>query len=364
MMARAPSSQVSARQLTFLLLVMTFPMELLALGWTLIHTAGQDATWAVIFAALLATVAWWVALLALRRDATHGLVAGLKLRSPLFGTVLGVLLPLAIAVPVALHVAMFIQVLHTFTLPNTPTVVLALLLATAVLYLVRGGLESVARVVSLAVPVGLGILLVLVGLAVPFMDVRWIMPFTPGDVGVISVAAWAAFSYLSEIVMVSVLGSYVRLPFAGVTSASLLALGVNALTLLVAVALPLLMFGPRHSAQLVMPTLTAVSDIHYGFLLQRLDTPFTVLWIALTALKLAVWIVLASQIMEDGLRLPPTIWPGLAMVVASLAVSLGGFHSVPDVARAISAYWTNLAAPLIILAIASTLLVPGRTAPA
>ena len=337
---------ITSRQLLYLLIAATMPTQDLLLPGPLIKAFGKDALWAIMVGGILAVVPLLLALYILRRQRRGPFGAAFG-RHLFVARVIAALLAMAAALGFGNIFASLTQMLHVDLLEFTPAWVTTYLAAFVAIYASLGGPEVVGRVAELLVPIVLIEASMLFGLALPWLNPIYMLPLTPQDGLALTLGAYQAFTFLGEVGFAIYFGSLVRDP-EGIARALWTALGVNVLMLLLTTGMPLLMFGTEHSSILAAPTVTAVRSIHYGFLIERLDSLMTAPWAAFVVLKIIVWTTFASGLLGDvfGHRAyRPAVW--VLILVASYA-SLR-LRDLGAVETSVKALWYESGAPLLML---------------
>ena len=337
---------ITSRQLLYLLIAATMPTQDLLLPGPLIKAFGKDALWAILVGGILAVVPLLLALYILRRQRCGPFVAAFG--SHLFvARVFAALLFVVAALGLSNIFASFAQMLHVDLLEFTPASVTTLLAAFVAIYAALGGPEVIGRVAELLTPIVLIEVPMLFGLAMPWFNFVHMFPLTPQDGHALTLGAYQAFSFLAEVGFAVYFGSLARDP-EGIPRALWTALGVNVLMLLLTTGMPLLMFGPEHSSILAAPTVTAVRTIHYGFLIERLDSLMTAPWAAFVIVKIVVWTTFASGLLGDvfGRRAyRPAVW---ALILVASYASLR-MKDLGAVETSVKSLWYDSGAPLLVL---------------
>ncbi len=346
---------ITSRQLLYILLVATFPTEGILLPGPIIRQFGKDAIWAVLLGAIYAVGPLLLSLSIVRHTKGTSLIDVMHGRVRLFGRGLLLLFGLALLGPSVTIWGGYVQLLHVDLLVSTPAWAILLAALAIVIYGITGGLEVVSRVSELFVPPALVAVFLMWIAAIPWYHVGHLLPLLPQQLNVLMVGAYQPFTFLAEIAFGSYLGTFVKDPD-GVIRALSLALALNALVLMFQVMMPLLMFTGPHARILALPPVIAVRAIHFGFLIDRLDTLVLPAWVLLVSLKLMVWALAGGNMIADALGIQHWRIVGQAGVSATALWSLR-LHSLGDVEKALWYVWFATALPLILaLLVAFTLM--------
>lgn len=353
------SQQITSRQLYFLLTVAMFPSEILLLPGPLIRTLGKDALWAVLISGVLAGVPLLMGL-AILRSAPDGSMITVAQR--VFGRA-GPVVLLAIAVPILVATVniwgSYVQLLRVDLLNRTSPAILLLLGMVAVAYALQGGLEVAGRTGEVLGASGIFMWIVLVGLAGTWFNFDNLLPALPSPGRPLATGIYQAFAFQGEIAWVGLLGAFVR-ERQSIARTAVFAWLTNLFILLSSVAVPLLMFGPGHAGILVLPTLSAIRSIHYGFTIERLDTFLVPLMVGLIALKLIIWGLVSAHLIDGAFsgRVHASLTAPILMAATGLT-SLT-LHSLSRVHASVGMLWYDTGAP--VMAAALVLLTLGSLA--
>lgn len=357
-------TQISTLQFVFLLMVLIFPTEMFTLPGPLALKAGIEAPWAVVLAGLESLLPLWIGLWASRSRTGSTVFTQLRVTHATAAAILGIAFLVVMWFYVVFAMGQFVDIVHGFLLVRTPPVVSMLFAAILVAYVTQGSIEPMARMAEFVVVVGLPLVLLVFILAMPYMDIHWVQPIWPYRPTVALKNSLLPASYLGETVMTAVLGAHLK-PGTRPLRAGALATALNTAVLLVALYLPLLLFGPIHTSVLTAPLLTAVRDIHYGYILERLDTVVLPIWIVLICLKMSVGTFVAAEGFVNAFGHRRTRWLPSGIIGTGGIAALYLFQSLPSTEHAIGKYWLDYTFPALVLtiALAGALVRLGRRIP-
>lgn len=344
-------TQVSTLQFILVLMVLVFPTEMFTLPAPLALKAGLNAPWAVLVAGLEALLPFVVGLWASQGRSAVSLYASLRLVSPPTALLLALVFVGCVWALNVLVMAEYAEIVHGFLLPRTPLAIPVFFGITLVAFMTQSTLEPIARMTEIVSVIGLPILALVFLLAMPYMDVHWVEPIWPQQPGLMLKTSILPASYLGEVVLVAVLGSHVA-PGTRLLRAGIIATVFNTVILLVSLYLPLLLFGPVHTSVLSSPMLAAVRAIHYGYVLERLDTVVLPIWIVLICLKMAIIAFTGAEALVNAAGHRKTKWLPSALVGSAGIASLYEFQSLPSTIHVIGVMWSQWVFPILVVSVA------------
>lgn len=240
-----------------------------------------------------------------------------------------------------------------------------LLVATAA-YAVYHGIETIARVTELLMPIGIGVLL-LVGLIVlPEVNFSNYLPVLDEGIGPVLNGATRLLAFLGEGVIILMLIPYCDQPqkVVGALSWSIGLLGIFFLIGVLAIG----MFGPVETAALTFPALNMVRRIIIGDFLQHLDAIIMTIWIGGIYIKTAVAYYICCLGYAQLFNLQSyqvLIWP-VGIITAVISISF--LYDLTGMINYLAAVWTAQAItfefiiPLLLLIVAAARGVKGKKA--
>jgi spore germination protein KB len=207
-----------------------------------------------------------------------------------------------------LHVAVldtrvFSEIYASAVLPETPLVVLMVLALAFIAPAVRSGLEVLARMAELLVPL---LLLIVVGallLAAKDMRLVRLLPLTEGGLSPVLLSALTPTALMGEAVVVTMLYPFLRDTRNGARAVLGAVLSVGVLGLLVSMAI-VAVFGDERSHQLTFPFLLLVRYIEVAQILERLESLVIVAFIAVWFLKTGLFLYVTALGLAQWLGLP------------------------------------------------------------
>lgn len=359
MSSNAPRSSLASAQVLYLLVINTFPTEVFLLPGPLIGEVGKDALWCVA----LGTVAALAPALATRK--VFDLLAGepfdhaLVRRAGLAGRAILLALATAVLAPLVNIWGGYGQLVGVAMLVHTPAWAVVLAALAVVVYAVPLDLGTLGRLAQVTVPLGVVLVLGLFLLGAPWFDAGNLLPALPRTS--IVWGTYQVFTCLAEVAFGLYLGG-LSTDRAGVRRALVQAPFLNGLLLILLTAMPLLIFGARPSALMNAPGISAIRAIHYGFVIERLDTLVQPVWVLFVILKILVWTVLGARLLAAALGVRAWAPIGRAATLAAALLSLRLYH-ITAVEQNVQTVWYGLLAPVMLLALAASLIAlrPWRT---
>lgn len=280
--------KIDSRQAILLLLTLVSPSAILVLPNPITGVAKQDALLSMAFAIIGGLV---IALL----------IAGLGRRFPqknifeypelILGRVLGKIVTL-------LYVLWFIHLeiivygefgffINATILPNTPPIAFHLPVTLLSVYLVRQGLEVLARVNQLFTAIALLPVTLVITLGVTNMDLTRLLPFFDRGLSATLHGAVLPVSFLGEIILLAVFIPFLKQP----RQASRIAVwGILANGFLVALGIvySIASIGVEQTTFHFYPFYTAIRIISVGDFLERLESIVAIVWIMGGQLKVSL----------------------------------------------------------------------------
>lgn len=310
--------RISTTQAVLLLMSMILPTAILTVPGITVRAARQDA-WLSILAAAVAGlgISFLVTGLALRfpgKTLTEYLVEILG-RWP--GKIAGLLYIWWFFQMAAEVVREFGTFLVAAVMPDTPLIVFHVLGVAVTAYLVRNGLEVLARFNQLFIPSAAFLAIVFL-LSAKDMRLERVLPlFDAGLVPVLKGAA-APASWLGEIAVFAMLVPYLDRPQKAFRTAAAAVL-FSCFFLLAAIFEALLIFGPATADAWVYPVFNAVRVVSLANFLERLESVVMAAWMLGGFVKVGVFYyaaVLGSAQLFGLKDYRPLVLPAGTIVVA------------------------------------------------
>jgi spore germination protein KB len=332
--------KISGRQATLLLVNLILPTGLFFLSSVASRLAGRDAWLSMLLATLAGML---IALMA----------ANLSLRFPdktLFQFPELILGRWPGKFIVFLYVWYFVhttaEVLRQFGdfmvtafLPETPIIVVEILIMAIVAYAVRKGLEVFARVNDLVFPLIFVSVVIILSLAAREMDFKRLLPIfadsgiAPLIKGAVMPAAWMGYA-----VTICVLTPHLNKKHE-VYKAAVLSTVIFGLFLSVVAVASIASFGPEISAQWMVPFLSLTRMVDIAKFLSRLEPVIMAVWVAGGAVQISFfhWLGALGCAQWLGLKdYKPIVLP---LMVIVLALNIALHDSIMHLFSFLGTFW-------------------------
>lgn len=280
----------------------------------------------------------------------------------LLGNFLGTIVGLSFVVAFGFLTSMLMrEYADVFTIaidPNTPLSVYILLISGLLVYAVRGGLPTIARLAQLWFPIVFISHLVLVVLGIGEFQMGHLRPLLGPGPGRILSAGWYTAAVFAEGVIFLWLYPFLRRKekalkalWSGTAVAGMLLISVTIETVAI--------MGAAATAEETFPLLTVVRLITLGSFVERLESVFMIFWLVSAFVKLAVTFWASAFSLAQVLRIPsykPLLLPLIAVYYTAAFIPdhiLQVFYATSEL---VSRYWpiVGYAIPLILLVVLMT----------
>ncbi len=321
--------RISSRQMAMLLFTLIISTVDVYLPAVVAGVAGRDAWIAVFLAVLYALVIWVVAITLASRFPHQTIIHySREILGPFLGGLVGMLLLVYFFFIGASIVRILVEIMKSSFMPRTPLVIFAASIVLVACYALFGGLEVIARVNGILLPLGIAALL-FVGLgSLPQVDFGQYLPVLEKGLGPVNWGGVILTSTIAEIIIILMLYPYLqdrnRVGVSGLWA--LLGLGAAMLIGVLAIGL----FTAEVTAAMNFPALEMVRVIRLGPQRTYLDIVIAAIWVGGIFVKVAlVYYAVALGLAQWlGLRnYHPLVVPvGILMV----ALSVMAYHGLSD----------------------------------
>jgi len=292
-----------------------------------ISLMGGSAAWMIPLLSMgIAFVVWWFVgptLVALQGE---GLSGNRSHRARWLVLLFSLLTVGALLIDMSTTMRLFTETVIATVLPRSPISFIAVPLLLVVLYYAYVGIEGLSRVAALlAVPLlsGLAVLLLLNFNWVKF---DFLFPFF-GRGGVqVALSGLVVTSVFKNILLLTVLGSLLRkgedVQKAGYWSILMIGLVYTGVTLML-----LLTFSADGAQRAPFPLYQLGRLVYAGTFVQRLESAFVFIWVAMALLKLAAELWVMVYLVATACRLPqyrPLVFP-IGLIVFGLSFLPGSY---------------------------------------
>ncbi|MDQ0194066.1 spore germination protein KB [Paenibacillus wynnii] len=279
-----------------------FPTVTVVLPGIIGNYAEQDAPFVIILSALvgLGIAALVGTVIRINNGAPFLDWIGEK-SSSLIATVLGLLLLQFYLSTSSGILREFVNFIKDNVLLNTPVTVLTLLILLITIYMVKQGIESIARVNSIVImPLVFFTPLYLIGLS-GNLNIHRLLPLFDHNVAEFTLGSLTPISWLSEVAVLLFLAPYLKSPqkarfigWLGLLSVSLL--------LMFSVITSLLVFGPDYIKLTTYPGFSTTSVLHIGKFIERMDILFISYWVLSIYLKFSIFLFATVECFKQTFR--------------------------------------------------------------
>lgn len=316
--------KISGRQAVYLLIATIFPTSILFLPHLMYVQARQDAWLSVILVVLFGLAAGEIIARLGRRFPNRTIVE----YSPLVaGRLPGALIGLAFAAFFlyinAFIVREFAELFTTNFLPETPVAVFMFSIIAVSVYIVRHGLEVLARVNDIALPVVIILTFFVILLVTPRLSPEAnLLPVLEDGLLPVARGALPAGVFFAETFVMLMLIPCLSRPRQARRVIARAVLTIGAFQLLIVLAV-IGVLGPL-TAETPFPTLHLARRVRIGFFLTNVDPLILLIWITGGLIKITIFLYCATLAAAQILRLknygPAAVVNGL--ILAILAVVL------------------------------------------
>jgi len=221
--------------------------------------------------------------------------------SPLIATVLGLLLLQYYLSTSSGILREFVNFIKDNVLLNTPASALTLLILLITIYMVKQGIESIARVNSIVIMLFVFFIpLYVIGLS-GSLNIHRLLPLFDHNLAEFTLASLTPISWLSEVAVLLFLAPYLKSPqkarFMG-----WLGLFTVGLLMMFSMITTLLVFGPDYIKLSAYPGFSTTSVLHIGKFIERMDILFISYWVLSIYLKFSIFLFATVECFKQTFR--------------------------------------------------------------
>lgn len=319
-------AKIGVRQFQILIVLFTVGTTVLITPGGLAASLRQDA-WIAPIAALVPGLL--IVMLFNRISRISPGVTLFELCDSLFGPWVGRIMSLLFVMFSFLASAMVLfdvgRFITTVIMPETPIMFINALFAFMLVYAVRKGFDTLARMVELLFPIFLLLLLLMIVFVTPQIDFRNALPFLEGEANefIYSTLLVSSFSFMPLVVFLTVQLSELKNPEYG-QKAFISAAIIGGVISIVIVAFTILSLGSNIASLQEYPVYYLTQKISIGKFLERIEAIVAGMWLMTTFVKTSLYFYTAiSGVMHitrttsvHSLLLPM----GFLLVMASIVV--------------------------------------------
>lgn len=250
----------------------------------MIEVAQQDAWLSYLPALGFAFLSLWMLSEIMSRFPERDLFAAMMNHLPFWGRVVSVWYVFFFFFIFARDIRILIDFTDIILLPQTPLIVIAILITLTATLITRGGIEVIARMTEFFFPILAFIVLILPIFVFSELDFKQLKPFLEQGVGRVLQGSWYSTPYVGEII---------ALPFIFSNRSFQLRNGIYGLLvgtfLLESLIIQTIMvFGPDLTIHLFDPPYELIRQIRITDFLDRFDLPIAAIWIPNILIKISL----------------------------------------------------------------------------
>lgn len=316
------NDRIPPQALAVLLVISIAEINFLAVPRSLAEVAGRDAWISTILGFILVGLVFWLLYEISRRFPDKTLV---EIAQHVLGKPLGIAVVLFFITFWLARAGWLLEVQsHMFTrqlLPETPKLILSGYMLLLSAYLVRHGIEPMARLFITFLGSFIVIAVAVFALGTQDLEAGRLLPVLSDGLIPVLKGAWYAFAPAQGLEMILMLGPLLT-RFRGALAAGFTGIGIVAMTAVSLMALLIMRLGHEIVAEIVWGPLVFVEQIQLpGFSGFRLDPLFIALWSLCIFGTVAMCQYLASFAIRRLFRWGDNIWP-VAITTSLLAIFL------------------------------------------
>jgi spore germination protein (amino acid permease) len=279
---------------------------------------GFEAAWMVPLLSSVISIAVLLVVDALfrRTSARRGLIEICRIWIGRTGTaVIAVLLALYFLIITATIMRQFTENVITTVLPNTPIYIVGGLFVASIVYVAHCGLEGIARVGYIALPVLVIGILALCLLTMKFWNTDMLFPFWGNGIVNIARGSLLGSSIFANVLLLSLIRSHIHDPrdFRRVGIKSTL---YSTVVLVLFLVVYHMIFTPDEAVKMTSPMYSMARTIHLGRFVQRLESIFIFMWVSAAVVKMAITLWASAYCLSFAFDWPSyrPILPALGML--------------------------------------------------
>lgn len=296
------NGKIGTTQAAMLVVNTILPTATIVLPVIITNYSEQDAPLAIIMSTLAGLIVAAIVGTAIRCSNGAPFLDWIRERSsPAVSVILGLLMLQFYLDTTATILREFVNFLKDNVLVNTPITVLVVLILLITIYMVREGIESIARVNSLVILLYFIFLpLYLFGLFSD-LNVHNLLPMFDHTAAEITLASLTPTSWMSEVAVLLFLAPYLQYPQRARVIGWTGLLFVSVLMMFSLVS-ALMVFGPNFIKLSAYPGFSTVSIIRIGRFIENLDVLFISYWVLSIYLKFSIFLFVTVECFKQTFR--------------------------------------------------------------
>lgn len=274
-------NKITYRQIIILGIIYMLPFAINQISAIL--PAKQHVYLSYILAAMIFVVILWMLMRSAKRFPSQDLFQSLTARFPVLGRGIGFLYLLFFLYILARDLRIMGDYTDVVLLPETPHIVIGIILMATVTYMARGGIRSLTSLTELVGPIFIGALFFILVVLFKDFNMEYVMPIFHLDIPGIGEGTWLVLSSTGQII---------ALPFI-IPSKDyryrdpLYSLLIGTLLIIMVAVMLLLVVGVPIAERLMYPSYELVRQIRITDFLDRFDLIFVALWYPLILINMA-----------------------------------------------------------------------------
>ncbi|WP_019913111.1 GerAB/ArcD/ProY family transporter [Paenibacillus sp. HW567] len=296
------NGKIGTTQAAMLVASIILPTAVIVLPLSISSYAEQDSPLALLLSALAGLGIAAIVGTAIRHNKGAPFLDWIgEKSSPLIATILGLFMLQFYLDATSVILREFVNFIKDYVLINTPVTVMTLLIVFISIYIVRQGLEAIARVNILVILLFLFFVpLAIFGLSNE-MNVHHLLPVFDHSLAELTLGSTASVALISEVSVLLFLAPYLKNPqkarIIGWTGI-LLFLGMMMFVLV----LTLMVFGADLIKLSAYPGFLAISIVHIGNFVENLDILFISYWVLSFYLKFSIFLFVTVECFKQTFR--------------------------------------------------------------
>lgn len=341
--------QIGPAQLTSLLIMTIFPTIILMVPSDLLLN-GKDAGWVAIIATLWGMGIGWLSVALFKKFPSQRIT---QTFSSVFGRWVGGIFCLAYlgALMVAL-IAIFREFAEmtkwAFAYGDIPIELLLVMGGILAFNLSASGMEVIARISQILLPGSVGIIAVILIAAVPWMNWKFLWPPFPEMEKDLLLSVINPAAFFTEGLIMVIVFPHVQVR-EQIFRAILLGMFIVGILLLFTMIGLLAFFGGTRGGNIIFPLLHLSKEIRYSTFISHLQVLMVPFLVSAIAIKLAIFLHVASLGCQDLFRLKDYRLIALGLTVTSIVLASILFDNPIDLRIFIIRYFAHMAAPVLLI---------------
>lgn len=269
----------------------------------------------------------WVIDRALKRNPGKDLLTLVVDKFGVFGKMIISLYVLFSLIVMAKDVRLGVDFVSVVFLPVTPALVVGALIIATCVFMVRGGIEVIARMTELYIPVFLLFSTLCGALLLPELSWQYLQPFFEYGIQRPIIGMWYALNAIGSITLLPLLFSHERFSF----RQAWIALLFSSLFLEFVLVICELNLGNPLAGHLMYPAYEAVREVRVTDFLDRFDILIVGIWLPTIVIKIALNLYFTIACMRQLMPQLQAAQVAPSLGALALVISLWLFHTSTEV---------------------------------